>query len=304
MTSFNPSDLPIRHYQHLVWDSARWQGFKTRPDDILICTPYKAGTTWMQMICALLIFQRSGFDRPLAEISPWMELRAATKEKTHAVYAAQKHRRFIKTHTPLDGLPWRPDARYISVLRDPRDIFMSMRNQMQNSNPDADAIFAAEMRNSDPPPDLPDDPNEFFHLWLTTGSFEWESDGAPYWSVFRHGYSFWQHRHAPNIQMMHYSDLQADLEASMRQIADFLGIEVPEDKWPMLINAAGFDSMKANADRVAPDTNFKMWKDNARFFNKGRSGQWRDVLSERSLALLDQVTGQYPRDYIDWLIRE
>jgi len=121
--------------------------------------------------------------------------------------------------------------------------------------------------------------------------------------VFRHGFSFWQHRHEANIQMMHYSDLKADLEGSMRQIAEFLGIDVPQDTWPALVKAAGFDSMKANADRTAPDTNFRMWKDNSQFFYKGSSGQWRDVLNDESLALLDQVTGQYPRDYIDWLVR-
>jgi hypothetical protein len=303
MTSFNPSDLPTRHYQTPVWDSARWQGFKIRPDDIFVCTPYKAGTTWTQMICALLIFQRSEFDRPLAEISPWMDLCAAPKEETHAVYDRQSHRRFIKTHTPLDGLPWRPEVHYICVQRDPRDIFMSLLNHNKNFNPEANVLFATEKRNSDSPPEPPEDPNEYFATWLSTGALEQKNEGAPEWSVFRHGFSFWQHRNEPNIQMMHYSDLKADRARSMRQIAEFLEIDVPEDKWPELVAAAGFDSMKANADRVAPDTNFNMWKDNSQFFNKGRSGQWRDVLSQESLALLDAVTATYPRDYIDWLIR-
>ena len=52
---------------------------------------------------------------------------------------------------------------------------------------------------------------------------------------------------------------------------------------------------------MAPDIDFKVWKDNARFFNKGVSGQWRGVLSAESLALLDEVTAKYPADYIDWL---
>ena len=296
------SALPLRHYKHQVWDTARWQGFEPRPGDILVCTPYKAGTTWMQMICALLVFQRTEFHLPLTEISPWMELRAAPASEIHAIFAAQDHRRIIKTHTPLDGLPWFPEATYICVGRDPRDIFMSMLNHLQITNPDADAIFKREMRESGEEPETPpEDPNEFFRMWLTNGSFPWESDGAPFWSVFRHGATFWAHRDEPNILIVHYSDLKADLEAEMRRIAVALGIKVPVDAWPELVAAASFESMKRNADRMAPDTNFKMWKDNSQFFNKGTSGQWQGVLSADSLALLDEVTAKYPADYIGWL---
>ena len=297
------SERSTRHYRHPVWDSARWQGFDPRADDILICTPYKAGTTWTQMICALLIFQKAEFGLPLSEISPWLELRAAPGEEIRALYAAQTHRRIIKTHTPLDGLPWYPQATYLCVQRDPRDIFMSMLNHMQNANSDAEAIFADEMRATDDNAPLPEDPNEFFQMWLSTGSFEWESDGAPYWSVFRHAYSYWSRRDQPNIHLMHYSDLKADLDGGMRQIARLLGISVPEAKWPELVAAAQFDAMKARADKTAPDTRFKMWKDNAQFFNKGTSGQWRDVLNADSLALLGKVTSAYPTDFIGWLVR-
>ena len=93
MAKLDLSALPLRHYKHRVWDTARWQGFEPRPDDILVCTPYKAGTTWMQMVCALLVFQSTEFHLPLAEISHWMELKAAPAEEVHAVYAAQDHRR-------------------------------------------------------------------------------------------------------------------------------------------------------------------------------------------------------------------
>ena len=304
MDKFDLSTLPIRHYAHPVWDSARWRGFKARSDDILICTPYKTGTTWMQMICALLIFQRPQIDRPLAEISHWMDLKSALADEVHATYEAQAHRRFIKTHTPLDGLPWFPQATYLCVARDPRDVFLSLLNHRRNFNPESDAIFAREMRESGKErKPLPDDPNEICREWLTTGSFAWESDGAPYWSVFRHGSTFWMHRDQPNIHFIHYGDLKADLEGQMRRIARLLGIEVPERLWPDLVEAATFDSMKKNADRVAPDTNFRMWKDNSQFFNKGSSGQWQGVLSDDSLALMNEVTAKYPADYIRWLFQ-
>ena len=40
-------------------DSARWSGFPWRAGDVVISTRSKSGTTWMQMICALLIFGRT-----------------------------------------------------------------------------------------------------------------------------------------------------------------------------------------------------------------------------------------------------
>ncbi len=296
--------LPLRHYRLQGWDSARWRGFQPRPDDILVCTPYKAGTTWMQMICALLVFQRPELDRPLPEISPWMDLRSLPVEEIHALYATQTHRRFIKTHTALYGLPWFPEATYLCVERDPRDVFMSLMNHMDNANPDSDAIFARERRAENrPPPELPEDPDERFRFWLTHGSFPWERDGAPYWSVFSHAVSFWLHRDEPNILLVRYGDLIEDLEGQMRRIAAALAIEVPEALWPDLVSAASFESMKRNADLTAPDTNVRMWKDNSRFFHQGRRGQWHTVLSVQSLALLRQVCRRYPPDFIDWLFK-
>ena len=47
---------PVR-YQSPDEDSGRWHGFEFRPGDIVISTRSKSGTTWMQMICLLLIFE-------------------------------------------------------------------------------------------------------------------------------------------------------------------------------------------------------------------------------------------------------
>ena len=48
------SDL-VRH-RSVVEDSARWEGFPFRADDIVISAPPKSGTTWMQTLCAMLVF--------------------------------------------------------------------------------------------------------------------------------------------------------------------------------------------------------------------------------------------------------
>ena len=116
----DPRFVPVvpRQYRAVMFDSARWDDFEFRADDIVICSPAKAGTTWTQMLCALLIFRTDQFDAPLTEISPWIDMFTATRDDVFARLAAQSHRRFIKTHTPLDGIAFPPEVTRICVARD------------------------------------------------------------------------------------------------------------------------------------------------------------------------------------------
>ena len=52
----------------------------------------------------------------------------------YAQLADQDHRRFIKTHTPLDGLPVDPRVTYIVAGRHPLDMAVSLYHQGGNLN--------------------------------------------------------------------------------------------------------------------------------------------------------------------------
>ena len=84
------------------------------------------------MICALLIFQTPQLPAPLAQLSPWLDHLIAAPEQVYARLAAQDHRRFIKTHTPLDGIPLDPRATYIVTARHPLDMAVSLYHQGDN----------------------------------------------------------------------------------------------------------------------------------------------------------------------------
>jgi len=129
------------------------------------------------------------------------------------------------------------------------------------------------------------DVHEFIGSWLTKGMYPGESDGAPFWSHFRHLQSWWDFRRLPNVLFVHYSDLLADLDAGMRRVAEFLEIEVREDVWDTLVDAATFKTMKAQADKTAPAQG--VWRDATRFFNRGVSGGWREVMTLDEQALYD-----------------
>src|ERR1022692_2359371 len=112
-------------YQSPEEDSGRWSNFPFRDGDIVISTRSKTGTTWVQMICALLIFHAPELPAPIAQLSPWLDHLITPREEVYARLAAQQHRRFIKTHTPLDGIPLDPRATYIVTARHPLDTAVS-----------------------------------------------------------------------------------------------------------------------------------------------------------------------------------
>jgi hypothetical protein len=294
-----PAD-PIR-YQSPEEDSARWTGFPFRAGDIVISTRSKSGTTWVQMICALLVFQSPNLPAPLAELSPWLDWLIITRDELFARLGAQQHRRFVKTHTPLDGIPVDPRATYIVVARDPLDMAVSLYHQGDNIN-------RARVRQltGQPEPERPRPPRRPLLEWL----LEWiDSDSSPQQEmdslpgVMWHLSGAWARRGESNLVLLHYDDLSASLEGEMRRLAGRLGITVPERIWPSLVHAATFGQMRAKASLLAPDPSGVL-TDRSAFFRQGSSGAGRELLSPEELAHYRARIGQLaPPDLLAWLDR-
>ncbi len=291
-----------RVYQNHHLDSTRWDGYERRPDDVIVSTSYKAGTTWTQRIVSLLILGAKPLPQPLGAISPWIDSRFMEPlEGMLERIEAQEHRRFLKSHLPLDALPYYDDVRYIAVGRDSRDVFMSVFNHYSAYTPFMYQLLAAEDPVGGPMPQCPDDPRDLWQSWITKGSFDWEDDGSPWWSHHYHVSSFWPYKDLDNILLVHYADLKADLEGEMRRIADFLGIEIAESDWPAHVHLATFDAMKKEA--VDTPTGMDMVFDGGaeRFFFKGTNGRWRDVLTQDDLELYEQAASRLDPDLRRWL---
>jgi aryl sulfotransferase len=296
-------------YQSFLIDTARWDGFRFRPGDIIISVPAKSGTTWTQSICALLIFQTPEFPAPIDLLSPWLEMRLRRRAEVFDLYEAQTHRRFIKSHTPLDGLPADERITYICVGRDPRDVVLSWNAHMENL--EFDRVFgaiAASIEPGDyvaPPPVRPEfaDQRDAIRYWIDDPTPP-EDMAMSLAGTIHHLQSFWAARDRGDVVLLHYDDLQTDLEGEMRRLAGRLGIEVPEARWPALVKAATFGEMRGRADAVAPDTANRIWKSTEGFFRSGTSGQWSDVFDDDLRARYeDRVRELAHPDLIEWLHR-
>jgi aryl sulfotransferase len=293
-----------RNYRSVTMDSHRWDGFQPRAGDIIIGTYPKCGTTWTQRIVDLLVFQTPE-PRPATQTAPWLDsVMFNPLEEDLASLEAQTHRRFVKTHLPLDSVPIWEGVSYIHVARDGRDSCMSFHNHQFHTKPEFRAkIFAGlmsspklmeAMQGSTRPrsPMVPEDPREFFHSWIEWAEAKVTEGYGVDLPFFEFETTYWRERTRPNLLLVHYNDLKSDLAAEMARIANYLGIEVPAAVMPSLVEAARFESMKRDAATIVPKAG-DVWDGGAeRFVFKGTNGRWREVLTDDDLARYNALVRQ------------
>ncbi|MEX2130244.1 MAG: sulfotransferase domain-containing protein [Pseudohongiellaceae bacterium] len=285
------------------FDSARWNDYRPRQDDVIIATYPKCGTTWTQRIVGMLIFQS---DAPFAvqDSSPWPDMRIIPAGAAVELAESQSHRRFLKSHLPYDALPLYEGVKVIHVARDGRDAAMSFHHHKINYTPEImermsqlnveDPRFGTPYWKTDP------DPAVHFHAWLTDGNEDHLGDPTcGFWYLEN---SYWKERSDPDLLLLHYADLKKDLDGEMRRIAAFLDIPIDESLWPKLVDAARFESMKNKAAELMPNAG-QIWQGGGNtFLNKGVNGRWRGVLDPADLALYDErVKQEFSPELARWL---
>ena len=282
---------PAKERRSWTTDSRRWAHYKPRPDDIIIATSAKCGTTWMQQIVSLLVFQ-SPEARDIQTESPWIDMRVRPIEETTQRIEAQTHRRFLKSHLEFDALPIYDEVHYIHVARDGRDAFMSWYNHSRHySQISIDMQSAAGLADETIGRPLPlpgDSIREFFQSWMTDGPEARLANDFPAQRYFDIEKSYWADRTRLNLLMAHYSDLLVNRDREMRRIAKFLDIDVPEAVWPGLIAAAGFGFMRDHGATLLPRAAVAWDKGAERFLNEGSNGRWRDVLTPADIMLYEE----------------
>lgn len=270
-------ELHSNHFESTIWND-----FQFRDDDIIIGTYAKSGTTWMQQILAQLIFNgQEGL--PVAEMSPWLDLRIPPAHVKLEGVEAQTHRRFVKTHLPVDALVYSPKVKYIYIARDGRDVLWSLFNHHTTANEKWYAALNDTPGLVGPPIGKPvDSIKQYYHEWL-------DQDGYPWWSFWENISSWWKIRDLPNLMLVNFTNLKRDMAGEIRTIADFLEIEIDEAQWNTILEHCSFNYMKENAAASVPLGGI-FWDGGAKsFIHKGENGRWRDVLSEEESQKYEQL---------------
>ncbi len=277
---------PETEFLTVVEDSRRWEHVTLRGDDVVIATPPKCGTTWMQGIVASLLWK----DGDAPEERPWVDFRVDPIEELLSTLEALEHRRVIKSHCPLSALPIGCGVRYLLVYRNPADALVSWGNHREKMIPEV-MNAANQAAAADGLAALPErfdgDYNRLFEEW------------SHYWSPARHLALSLDLRCEPNVMFFHYADLYEDLAEQMRRLARFLEVPIDEPAFGEQIRRCHIDEMR-EAARSRGGGAFTGGVDS--FYYRGGNGRGKELLTKELLTRVEQHTRELlGADVAKWL---
>ncbi len=282
---------PTSEFLTVAEDSRRWRHVTLRPDDIVISTPQKSGTTWMQGVVGSLLRWSDDDLGGVFRGTAWPEFRADSVEALIDRLEAIDGRRSLKTHSPADCIPVADeDVCYVLVYRPGPDAFASWTNHRARFSLEALALLneRAARDGLAPWPTYEGDVAGLFE--------EWQRDCNP----VCHLATWWPLREQANVLFVHYADLTADLDAEMRRVAQHLAVEVPADRWSTIVERCRLASMRSTATRSGElDWAFDGGAD--AFFYKGGHDRGEQVLDDDLTVRYQQMTSALPADAADWL---
>jgi hypothetical protein len=217
-----------------------FRNYKPTKHDVFVATFAKSGTNWMMQIAHQLAFHGEGEFDHIHCVVPWpdtllmgpMSKYAIPIEDPSVWQASPEQKRVIKSHFDWEFLPYSEDAKYILVIRDPKDIFVSSYHFFVKNGPLNPMIRSVD---------------ELLRLFL---SENFPLGGS--WAVNTAGY--WAERHRPNVMVVSFKSLKRDLRSGVLKVADFLDIHVSEDVVHRVCEKSSFEYMK----RI--DEKFRTWK--------------------------------------------
>ncbi|XP_006873831.1 PREDICTED: estrogen sulfotransferase [Chrysochloris asiatica] len=247
------------------WDKV--MAFQARPDDILIATYPKSGTTWISEIIDM-IYKDGNAERckedAIFNRIPFLECKKEDALDGIKQLKAMASPRIIKTHLPADYLPvsfWENNCKMIYLCRNAKDVAVSYYYfhlmVPAHPNPGTFAEFVEKYMNGE----------------------------VPYGTWYKHVKS-WEKRKHSNMLFMFYEDMQKDIRKEVIKLYHFLGKKPSEELVDKIVNHTSFQEMKEN-----PTTNYTTLPEEdmnqkiCPFMRKGCVGDWKNhftvALNER-----------------------
>jgi hypothetical protein len=257
--------------------------FKPRPDDVLITTAPKAGTTWMQNILYQL---RSGGDPGFDSIDavvPWLELPRDSLSHTEVLegYESMASPRIFKTHCTYEQTPGTGTVNIIMSSRDPRDCMVSFYHHIMDMTDEARAHGNfSKIQTFD----------DVFELWMNFSAW------------FRNLASWWPHFDDDRLLWLRYEDMKQDIDGCVDHILGFLHWDITPAQRQAVNEYISFDWMKTHTDKFTMNIQGKSAFKPGGFIRKGQTGDHKQKLSAtQEQQILDRAREVLEADCLRFL---
>ncbi|XP_064425415.1 sulfotransferase 1C1 [Latimeria chalumnae] len=262
--------LPLSELLEANWEEVK--RFKAFPDDLLIASYPKAGTTWLQEIVDMILNDgdvEKCRRAPIYDRIPFLETVEPKPIPSGLDQLAQMARPcVIKTHLPFHLTPksfWEQDTKAIYIARNGKDNMVSYFyfDQMTTSQPD------------------PGTWEEYFQKFLS-GNLTWGS-----W--YDHVKGWWDAKDKHRILYLFYEDVKQDPKREIQKVVRFLEKDLGEETLERIVHHTSFDVMKKNPMAnysIIPKSFFNT--DVSQFMRKGVIGDWKNHFTVAQNEIFDE----------------
>lgn len=243
-------------------------GYQPAGHDVFACVGFKSGTTWLLQIAVQIAYLgQAEFDNIHSVVAwpdapPQFRKRVIPLADHSPVRRAPTRLRIIKTHLQEQLVPRSSEARYLVMVRDPKDVIVSSYHFVRS-------LLLGPLMPS-------------VRHWVELSL----SADLPSGSWARHLASYWRVRNEPNVLFLTYEDLSANPAGVIQQIARFMNVDLDTRQLDAVIQAATFEEMRKLNDRFDPGRVVPWGKADSMLRN-GRSGEFAALLSPDLRQLID-----------------